>query len=731
MTSRILLGLTLGVAWGLFFGEYGAWVGWIGDAFVGLLQMAILPYVAISLTSNIGRLSSEQCGRVAWVAVSLLLLLWAVGGMVLVVMSLCFPPWDAGSFFSTSLVEEPVTTDWLELFIPSNLFWSLTNNLVPAVVLFSVGLGVALISVPNKELLIETLDVLVLALGRLNNMVLRLAPLGMFGIAGHTAGTLSLEKFELLQGYLLVYALASVLITFWVLPAMVAASTPFSHREILRESRDVLITAFALGNTFIVLPMIAEAGRRLMTRHGVYDKSVVHAPSEAVQFAYPFPDIGRIVGLVFIPFAAWFYGSRIDPTSLPELIGTGFFSAFAKPVISIPLLLQLAELPSDIFNLYLASGVVASRFGDLMKTMHLLVFSLLAICCLSGTLRMNYLRLGRAAAVTAVLFLVTVMSMRSFLEYSFEDSYDRGRLIVDRQLLGEPAEAVVVEDAGPNPEPRQPGEDRMARILRRGVIRVGVDPHRLPFAYQNQDGDLVGYDIDMAHQLAHDLGVSIEFVLFPASELIEWLEDDRFDVAMGALEATVERAALLPEMNPYMELTSAFVVPDHRRREFESLGALADALRGGPPLTVAVLAGGLASETRRTDTSLGWGWGALKDYGIAPHIERVELDSARDFFESAPENGEVLATTAEEGAAWTLEYPEFAVVKPEGFNAKSPLCYFVPERSQFRHFINTWLNLKRRNGAAEQLYDYWILGKLHKDEQPRWCVVRDVLHWIE
>jgi Na+/H+-dicarboxylate symporter len=42
LTTLILAGLVLGLVWGLFFGEYGAWIKWIGDVYVGLLQMTVL-----------------------------------------------------------------------------------------------------------------------------------------------------------------------------------------------------------------------------------------------------------------------------------------------------------------------------------------------------------------------------------------------------------------------------------------------------------------------------------------------------------------------------------------------------------------------------------------------------------------------------------------------------------------------------------------------------------------
>ena len=38
--------------------------------------------------------------------------------------------------------------------------------------------------------------------------------------------------------------------------------------------------------------------------------------------------------------------------------------------------------------------------------------------------------------------------------------------------------------------------------------------------------------------------------------------------------------------------------------------------------------------------------------------------------------------------------------------------------------------LKKKDGTIDDLYDYWILGKDPKEKEPRWCVLRDVLGWI-
>ena len=79
LTALIIWGLILGIACGLFFGEYCAWLKPIGDAFVGLLQMTVLPYITFALISNIGRLTFQQGRRLARVGTAVMLVLWLMG----------------------------------------------------------------------------------------------------------------------------------------------------------------------------------------------------------------------------------------------------------------------------------------------------------------------------------------------------------------------------------------------------------------------------------------------------------------------------------------------------------------------------------------------------------------------------------------------------------------------------------------------------------------------------
>jgi Na+/H+-dicarboxylate symporter len=198
---KILIGIVIGVGCGLFFGEGAGILRPVGGVFVGLLQMTVLPYVMVSLVASLGRLSLREGKRLAGRA----------GLTLLALLPLSLPDWESASFFSTSMVESPEEVNPLGLYIPVNFFQSLTRNAVPAVVLFCICLGVALIGVPKKEALLDQLDVLSSSLMRVNVFVIRLTPYGVFAIAASTAGTMRPEELGRLQAYLILYTAAAVI----------------------------------------------------------------------------------------------------------------------------------------------------------------------------------------------------------------------------------------------------------------------------------------------------------------------------------------------------------------------------------------------------------------------------------------------------------------------------------------------------------------------------------------
>ncbi len=98
-----------------------------------------------------------------------------------------------------------------------------------------------------------------------------------------------------------------------------------------------------------------------------------------------------------------------------------------------------------------------------------------------------------------------------------------------------------------------------------------------------------------------------------------------------------------------------------------------------------------------------------------------------------PDRGvDALVYSAEAGAAWTLVYPAYAVVVPEPGRIKVPLAYAAPLRNgAMVRFLNTWIQLKQKDGSIDALFQHWILGRDAKKTKRRWSVLHDVLGWGE
>jgi Na+/H+-dicarboxylate symporter len=93
-----MIGLALGLATGLFFGELAAPLKYLGDAFIGLLQMTVLPYIVLALMGGIGKLTGAQSrlllGRVALI----ILFFWFVGYLTVLLFGLSLPTLTSASF---------------------------------------------------------------------------------------------------------------------------------------------------------------------------------------------------------------------------------------------------------------------------------------------------------------------------------------------------------------------------------------------------------------------------------------------------------------------------------------------------------------------------------------------------------------------------------------------------------------------------------------------------------
>ena len=113
-------------------------------------------------------------------------------------------------------------------------------------------------------------------------------------------------------------------------------------------------------------------------------------------------------------------------------------------------------------------------------------------------------------------------------------------------------------------------------------------------------------------------------------------------------------------------------------------------------------------------------------------IVPISVDRATDFFTGRGERVDALAFSAERGSYFTLLYPAFAIAVPHPLTIRFPLAYPVARRDlELARFLGTWIDLQRKNGTIQALYDHWILGRDARPKEPHWSVIRNVLHWVK
>jgi Na+/H+-dicarboxylate symporter len=709
LSTRIVAALGLGAFTGLFFGEPVAVLQPLADVYIRLMQMTVLPYLLMALIIGFGQLEALAARRLAIRGGALLAVTLLLAFAVIAALPAAFPPMQTASFFSHSLVEPKQPFSIADIYFTANPFHSLSNAVVPAVVLFSSAIGIGLIGLEGKERVLGALRVFNGAIVRVTQFVVSLTPIGVFAIGAVTAGTMDPATFARLEAYFIAFIAASLLLAFWILPLLVSALTPFTYREVVGVARDALLTAFVASNAFIVLPILIERAKVLLRRRGLLNPETDAAADVLVPILFNFPNAGRLLTLLFIPFAAWLAGSALSASDYWILLIAGIPSYFAKAQVALPFLMDLFGLPHDLFQLYLPTTIIGGKFDSLVTAMNLLAFALLGAAAMSGFLTLRGPALLRAGVGILAGIAVAVLAARLLLAATVDTGYQKDEVLRRMHLQQHSAETIVHRDrAAVRAE-----EPTLERIRARGTLRIGYEPSNLPFSFFNADGQLVGLDVELAAGVAEALGVKAELVPVQWGEVSRALSGGLIDVMPGVWYRPYWFGSLrLSE--PYHTGTMGLVVRDGRRHEFAAVEALhrSRGLRIGVPLDAAQVASSVA-----------------RYFGNAP-VELVPLPTAAAFFEGPTADLDGYLMPAEGASAWTLLHPEYAVVVPQPDPVKIPTAFGLAVGARdLAEAIDEWVVFATSEGQVRRAYDYWVLGKGAEKKGPRWSILRDVLGW--
>jgi ABC-type amino acid transport substrate-binding protein len=183
------------------------------------------------------------------------------------------------------------------------------------------------------------------------------------------------------------------------------------------------------------------------------------------------------------------------------------------------------------------------------------------------------------------------------------------------------------------------------------------------------------------------------------------------DVVMSGVAVTADRSLRVLFSSAYLDETVAFVVPDNRTAAFSEWSSV----RGMKHLRLGMPASPYFMQKIRDE---------LTD------VEILTIRGMEDMFVPRDPPVDAFVATAERGSAYTLLHPEYGVAVPKPRPFRVPLGYMIAGRDgAMALVVNTWIDLKRKDGTIDALFAHWILGQDTAPRRPRWSVIDDVLHW--
>ena len=227
-------------------------------------------------------------------------------------------------------------------------------------------------------------------------------------------------------------------------------------------------------------------------------------------------------------------------------------------------------------------------------------------------------------------------------------------------------------------------------IKDRGVLRAGIRFDNPPHSFIDEDGNWIGFDVDIAEALADELGVRIEKVKVDELTRISFLKNGKIDVAVASMSHTIERENEVDFSQTYFWSKQTFLV---RKGEIDSLDDLV----------------GEAVGMDRGSSAIGNWRDWLTAQGHPEDAEIVEFGDKQAAAEAVrqgaiagwAEDYEILANFAKQD-------PSLAVLADESIGLKLDGVGLRENDSELRDTINYALQRIASSGRYAEIYDRWF-----------------------
>lgn len=255
-------------------------------------------------------------------------------------------------------------------------------------------------------------------------------------------------------------------------------------------------------------------------------------------------------------------------------------------------------------------------------------------------------------------------------------------------LIGVAICAIPIVGQQPKSE-MKPRIGTLADIRSRGTLKVGLAMF-LPWAMHNDKGELIGFDIDVAKQLADSLGVEVQYFPVGQSHLISDLDQGRFDIIVSGLYVTPTRALQVNFSDFYSKSDVTLLA---NRKMAGTLRTVADFNK--PAIKIGVTSGTLYVQI------------AKENFPEATIKEFDEEAAAMEAVESGELHAAIAASPRPDIDA--MRFPDKVFLPlSQPLSTQGEAFAIRKGDPDFTNFLNSWIKYYQQNGWLDDRRAFWF-----------------------
>ena len=259
--KRILLALVLGVIAGMIWGPGAASISWLGDLFVRLIRMVVVPLVFVTLVSGVVAMGDPaKLGSLGAKTLAIYMVTTLAAIVIGLMLAAALQPGvgvDLSAAAPTAVQEAIPLSERLLSIVPSNPIAALAEGNILAIIFFALLVGISLLTIGEKgKPVAELMDSSSEMMLRITHWVMEVAPFGVFALIAAVAGTQGVAALLDVLTLALAVVLACVIHVVVVHGVgIIKLSLGLSPLNFFKGARDAMLVAFSTSSSSATLPV--------------------------------------------------------------------------------------------------------------------------------------------------------------------------------------------------------------------------------------------------------------------------------------------------------------------------------------------------------------------------------------------------------------------------------------------------------------------------------------------